>query len=376
MAAIDLPERSPGPDAADAGPEGGPSARLRFLFSGSGGEYFRIWIVNILLSILTIGIYSAWAKVRNKQYFYGSTSLEGAGFEYTANPVNILKGRILVVGVLGIYQLLSTFAPGMAGLLGIGFLLLFPWVVIQALAFNARYSAYRGLRFHFDGRYPEAFRFYVLWTVIAIFTAGLGYPYAVYLRKRFMLERSRYGQTTFSSGAKAGYFYVVYLIAGVAFIGLLIGAMVIGGGLAAVAGLFNAPEAGDTANGPAQAQAAVFGTFVFSVFLFTLFLGVAVVVQTTLTNHIWQNAKLGSLQFDMQMSPLRVLWIQLSNAVCIIATAGLFIPWAKVRIVRYRLACFSLLAAESLDNFLASERELITATGEEFGEVLDLDLGL
>src|SRR5258707_6333866 len=42
-------------------------------FTGRAGEYFRIWIVNICLSIVTLGIYSAWAKVRRKRYFYGNT---------------------------------------------------------------------------------------------------------------------------------------------------------------------------------------------------------------------------------------------------------------------------------------------------------------
>jgi uncharacterized membrane protein YjgN (DUF898 family) len=36
-------------------------------FTGCAGEYFRIWIVNVCLSVLTLGIYSAWAKVRRKR---------------------------------------------------------------------------------------------------------------------------------------------------------------------------------------------------------------------------------------------------------------------------------------------------------------------
>lgn len=39
-------------------------------FTGTAGEYFGIWIVNILLTIVTVGFYSAWAKVRRKRYFY------------------------------------------------------------------------------------------------------------------------------------------------------------------------------------------------------------------------------------------------------------------------------------------------------------------
>ena len=39
-----------------------------FRFTGTGGEYFRIWIVNVMLSVVTFGIYSAWAKARRLQY--------------------------------------------------------------------------------------------------------------------------------------------------------------------------------------------------------------------------------------------------------------------------------------------------------------------
>ena len=53
-------------------------------FGGSGFEYFKIWIVNILLTILTLGLYYPWAKVRKNRYFYGNTSLDERNFEYHA----------------------------------------------------------------------------------------------------------------------------------------------------------------------------------------------------------------------------------------------------------------------------------------------------
>lgn len=34
-------------------------ARLSVGFNGSGKGYFKIWIVNLMLSIVTLGIYSA-----------------------------------------------------------------------------------------------------------------------------------------------------------------------------------------------------------------------------------------------------------------------------------------------------------------------------
>ena len=66
-----------------------------FEFTGTAAEYFKIWIVNIVLSIATLGIYSAWAKVRKERYFYGNTWVNGSSFQYTADPIKILKGRII-----------------------------------------------------------------------------------------------------------------------------------------------------------------------------------------------------------------------------------------------------------------------------------------
>jgi uncharacterized membrane protein YjgN (DUF898 family) len=66
---------------------------LGFTFSGSGKEYFRIWIVNLFLTVATLGIYSAWAKVRRLRYFDRNTHLAGAVFDFRGDPKAILRGR-------------------------------------------------------------------------------------------------------------------------------------------------------------------------------------------------------------------------------------------------------------------------------------------
>ncbi|MGH7460351.1 MAG: DUF898 family protein, partial [Longimicrobiales bacterium] len=78
----------------------GAATRVVPQFSGRAGEYFGIWLVNVLLSIVTFGIYSAWAKVRTEQYFYANTRLAGASFEYLARPLSILKGRLIAFAVV------------------------------------------------------------------------------------------------------------------------------------------------------------------------------------------------------------------------------------------------------------------------------------
>lgn len=86
----------------------------RFSFMGSGKEYFGIWIVNVFLTIVTLGIYSAWAKVRRNRYFYGNTVLLGRAFEYHARGGQILVGRLIVLGGLVILNVIATTVPILA----------------------------------------------------------------------------------------------------------------------------------------------------------------------------------------------------------------------------------------------------------------------
>src|SRR5262249_44798305 len=79
-----------------------PPQPLRF--TGTGSEYFGIWIVNLLLTIVTIGIYAAWAKVRRLQYFYRHTELAGSSFDFHGSAARILVGRILALVLLGLYN--------------------------------------------------------------------------------------------------------------------------------------------------------------------------------------------------------------------------------------------------------------------------------
>ena len=63
-----------------------PRYHLPITFTGSGDEYFRIWIVNLLLMLVTLGFYLPWAKVRRLRYFYGNTLVDGSALDFQADP--------------------------------------------------------------------------------------------------------------------------------------------------------------------------------------------------------------------------------------------------------------------------------------------------
>jgi uncharacterized membrane protein YjgN (DUF898 family) len=151
--------------------------RYAVRFIATGEEYFRIWIVNLALTIITLGIYSAWAKVRKKRYFYGHTLLDGECFEYRGNPIAILKGRIIAFAMLVLYSLAGQFAPLAQLLMMLVLAVIVPWLVVRSLAFNAWNSAYRNVQFHFRGNYPEALRVVIGNGLLVLLSLGLMYPY-------------------------------------------------------------------------------------------------------------------------------------------------------------------------------------------------------
>ena len=142
-------------------------------FSGTGGEYFGIWIVNILLSVLTLGVYSAWAKVRRMQFFYRNTQLAGAGFDYHGNPWAILKGRIVASGIMGAYYGLAFISPIAGGVAFLAVLSAMPWFISRALRFRLYNTSYRGLRFRFTGTTGEAYIAFLLMPIATLLTLGL-----------------------------------------------------------------------------------------------------------------------------------------------------------------------------------------------------------
>jgi uncharacterized membrane protein YjgN (DUF898 family) len=97
-------------------------------------------------------------------------------------------------------------------------------------------------------------------------------------------------------------------------------------------------------------------------------------VGTRLTNYSWSATRVGPHRFALDLSFGRILWLWLSNFLGIVLSLGLLIPWSRVRMARYRIERL-LAVAGSLDGMSAGDRRRLTATGDQMGEALDLDLG-
>ena len=202
----DTPPTAPAPVDKPPVLASGP-APAAFAFHGEAREYFRIWIVNALLSVLTFGVFSAWAKVRKRRYLRGNTELLGHRFDYTADPRRILVGNAIVVTLFLAYGLFGAVYPAIRLLaLALGVLFL-PWVIVRSLAFNAHHTVWRGLRFRFHPSLSAAVMVYLLKPVLILLTLGIYYPAWARDCAEFRTGRHRLGTAFFFCEFKNGPFY-------------------------------------------------------------------------------------------------------------------------------------------------------------------------
>jgi uncharacterized membrane protein YjgN (DUF898 family) len=348
-----------------------PPRDVPFRFTGTADEYFRIWIVNVALSVLTLGAYSAWAKVRTRQYFYRNTWLEDSSFEYLANPIRILKGRVLIAVVLGALFAVQHYSVALYAVLAFGLFFATPWVVVKALAFNARNSAFRNVRFTFQGSTGEAFGVYALAVMVYIFTFGMGYPYAKWRLSQFYVGKHLYGDEAFSWDTQPGAYFKVFLVSMAITVGIVVMTVAVFAGGAVVFDQF------DTAADPASSLPKMAPMIMLGV-MYLLFVLPFAYNRAYLTNAMYGGVTIGSHRLVSELEFLPLLKIYVTNFLAIVFSLGLLTPWAKVRLARYRAESMKLLSIGPLQ---ARRYELARGAGAlgdaavDLGD-FDLDLGV
>lgn len=329
-------------------------------FAGNASEYFGIWIVNILLTIVTLGIYSAWAKVRRNRYFYGNTVIMGHGFEYHARGKQILIGRLIVFGFLIVLNISSHVTPLALLLVWPITLVMFPWFLMRGLRFNARVTSYRNVRFDFVGTYGGAFKAVFLGGFITIISVGLLSPVATRWFYKYVFDNLRYGDRPFSTAPRLGAIYKAFF--GMIAVGLVCGLVIgIGSGVLNVSSWFPASSMGGGVK-PADIGIVVgLCTYIFA----------GLYYHATIRNIIWSATMIDHRhQLRSDLGRRRYAWIAISNVVVTVVTLGLMRPWAAVRMQRF----LTEHTAINVDGEIGVVFDQISATGSAISaEYLDFD---
>jgi uncharacterized membrane protein YjgN (DUF898 family) len=91
-------------------------------------------------------------------------------------------------------------------------------------------------------------------------------------------------------------------------------------------------------------------------------------------NLVWGNTEFGEHRFFCDVSARRLLWIAVTNFIGIALTLGLFIPFAAIRMTRFKLVSMGVAISGDLSGFVADQQLQATAAGEETAEMFDVDI--
>ena len=374
-------------------------------FYGRGGEFFGIWIVNILLSVVTLGIYSAWAKVRTKKYFYGNTELAGDRFDYHGQPMQILKGRLIAIVCVWLWVLSSNLFPAFSAVLLLLFMAITPWLIVSNTRFDARMTSYRNVRFNFAGSVKEAYMVFLGWPLVTLILVGgcfglsilalsglyegLGYvlmlvsaviAFVMYAWigmciSSYFVNGYRYGNRVFSAVLMTKAFVKTYLLAGLLGAGvsvLMVFVISFTVGISMIAQLASDP----TAVGGA---AMVFGVIAFYLTLFVTMLVVSGFVHARIRNYVFSQISTDgepSYGFGSRMTAGGLVALYLTNFLLALLTLGFARPWIMVRSARYVADTTVVYGDMSQLTAQGEDYSDDSAIGDEMANAFDLDIGI
>lgn len=350
-------------------------------FSGSGAEYFRIWIVNLLLTVATLGIYSAWAKTRRLQYFYRNTQLAGASFDFRGDPKAILRGRILAVIVVAAYHYAFGFSLK-AGVATVALLLLgVPFMMRSALRFRLSNTVYRGLPFGFSGGIGQAYLVYFLPVAIfvlpgalvalnpknpwvgAIFLLYLAWPLVHGAMRTYQHKHLMVGDQNATFPLGMTNLAKPYLVAILMWLGALVVCFVAIGVL-----MF---AAGKNPSGFMKFLPLLIGVVIG--YGSMLVLGPYVVVR--MNNRAWSATSFPGVRITCAMRVWPYLRLQVVNVLLTLLTLGLYRPFAAVRTWRYRVEHVTVDTPDGFEQaVLAARRPAAAAAGDGVADFLGVDL--
>jgi uncharacterized membrane protein YjgN (DUF898 family) len=386
--------------------------RHPFTFTGKGGEYFGIWIVNVILSIVTLGIYSAWAKVRRLQYFHRNTQVLDSGFDFHGRPIDILKGRLIAFGAYVAYAVLAKFSPVASIILALLLFAVIPYFAYKSLRFRLHNTSWRQVRFKFLGKVPGAYSAFFGWPIAAMMSAYALLPFAHHQANTYTLGNSSLGTTLAKFKANVGDFYKVYLktlglfllyiVAVVALSWLVISKSSLDlksifSGMAQATldadakAADNNEEEEEEETTPGMSDKKVDQTakdvsklallasllpLAILGFYLLAFLLIGPYFNARINNVIWNGTTLGPLRFESTLSARKLSWITITNFLGIVLSLGFFKPFAAVRVAKYRVDCLKLVAAGPIAAHVQAIAGDVNARGEEVAEMFDVDIGL
>ncbi len=308
--------------------------KYQLQFFGKGGELFSIWIVNMLLQIVTLGLYYPWAKAKTLTYMYGASEFEGSRLQFHGTGKEMFKGFIKAMGLIIIIYLLYFFLMSQQQIfiatitLLLGIFSFLPLALHGSYRYRMSRTSWRGIRFGYRGDRLELMKLIYKGAFLTLITFGLyGAWFSMNLRN-YMVSHIRFGSAQFKYNGKGGDFFVLNLV------GYLLTILTLG----------------------------IYG-FWWQKSLFDYYI-----------NNLSIESGEQQIQFKSKATGTGFMGLIIVNLLIIIFSFGLATPWAIVRTMEYVFNNIEIEGNIDVEQLIQTEEHYTDATGEDLADFFDFDL--
>jgi uncharacterized membrane protein YjgN (DUF898 family) len=356
-------------------------------YDGRIVDLYRIFLINLLLNIVTIGIWRFWAITRTRRYVWSRTSLCGSRFEYDGTGGQLFVGfllAILLIAGMALLAVLLSLALRGAGLAISGlpialfefcFVILALGAPFSAQRYRLGHTVWRGIRGGMQGSmlaYGLRSMLYFLLVAITFYQLA---PWATLRLLERRINASAFGNLRFTSRGKPGQLYLRFVLTFAAIVGLVL--VIAAAEWAFGRGVINTllQQAPGQPMDPHIARRLVVVLLpAYLVFV----LGAAIISASyaaAFSRHVAGHTTLAGLHFSSRVNAGTVLGLVLGNALILVLTLGLGVPFVIQRNARYFTT--NLLAAGTLDfDTIGQSEQPVSRYGEGMFQALDAGAGI
>jgi uncharacterized membrane protein YjgN (DUF898 family) len=379
-----MSEMNAGPAAPVTGggaPPGEGAFTLRARYLGEAGELFALALGNLVLKVVTLGIYHFWGRTEIRKYLWSHVEWEGERLVYTGTGRELLFGYLRALGlvVLPIFaafqgvQIAGLRWPVLSPLSALTGALTFPlfaYLAGVALFASWRYrlsrTVLRGIRFGLAGSSWRYGAFALGQVALAVITLGVYLPYMQCRTVSKIATGARFGTVPVTYTGRGSELFRIYVRTFGFGAAALLGLVLIVSGATAVLGGFGARAQG------------LSGSVWLSLLPLLTFVGVSlgmaalwfVYQARQLVYHIG-HLHLGALHFRLEAHWAEYLWLALGNTLLVVFTLGVAAPLAVARTTRF--VASRLTASGSLDYAAIAERAgSASSLGEGITDAFDM----
>ncbi len=312
------------------------ASRHNLSFHGKGGQYFGIWIVNALLTIITLGLYYPWARAATLRYFYQETELADSRFQFHGTGREMFLGFIKAIGIIIVLYAVFFGCMAMGGVmvaLGFllfigGFLALIPFAIHGAAKYRASRTSWRGIHFGYRGELGELVKICLTGGLLTVVTFGI---YSFWLScniRKYVLGNTRFGNVKFEFRGEGGSLF------GTVLVGYLLSILTLG---------------------------IYFFWFMKDLYKFYV-------------NNIHATQDGRPVQFRSTATGGGFFGLVVVNFLLIIFTLGLATPWVAVRTTEFILRNMEIYGDFKPEEIRQTEAEYRDATGEDMADIMDIGI--